>query len=183
MRQGLRFRWALCLVTCALCLEKVSATVLLPADFTTVVAESGLIIHGRVVGVASHLVGPQRSIESVVALAVIQSFKGDAAGTVSFRVPNGQVGRYRRVLVGAPEFNSGDEVIVFLQGRPPSMPSVFGLSQGLYRVTRDAASHPVVMPPRMAAGEGRVVRGDPARAPMPIDVFAREVRSALERSR
>lgn len=183
MRHGFRFRWALCLLTCALCLERVSATVLLPAEFTTVVAESGLIVHGRVVSVESHLVGPQRAIESVVALAVIQSFKGDAAGTVSFRVPNGQVGRYRRVLVGAPEFSSGDEVIVFLQGRPPSMPSVFGLSQGLYRVARDAAARTWVMPPRMAGGEGRVVRGDPARAPIPIDAFAREVRSALERSR
>ena len=183
MHQGLRFCCALCLVTCALCLEKVSATVLLPADFTTAVAESGLIVHGRVVSVESHLVGPQRIIESVVALAVIRSFKGDATGTVAFRVPNGQVGRYRRVLVGAPEFNRGDEVIVFLQGRPPSMPSVFGLSQGLYRVTRDAAARPVVMPPRMAAGEGRMVRGDPARAPMPIDAFAREVHSALEGSR
>jgi hypothetical protein len=183
MRHGLRLRWAVCLVTSALCLEKVSATVLLPADFATVVAESGLIVHGRVVSVESHLVGPQRAIESVVALAVIQSFKGAATGTVSFRVPNGQVGRYRRVLVGAPEFSSGDEVIVFLQGRPPSMPSVFGLNQGLYRVTRDAAGRTLVMPPRMAGGEGRIVRGDPARAPISIDAFARELRSALERSR
>jgi hypothetical protein len=39
------------------------------------------------------------------------------------------------------------------------------------------------MPPRLAAGEGRVVRGDPARAPVPIDAFAREVRSVLERAR
>ena len=183
MPHGLRFVCALCLVICALCLERVSATVLLPADFTTVVAESGLIVYGRVVSVESHLVGPQRAIESIVALAVIQSFKGGATGTVSFRVPNGEVGRYRRVLVGAPEFSSGDEVIVFLQGRPPSMPSVFGLSQGLYRVTRDAAARTVVMPPRLAAGEGRVVRGDPARAPVTIDVFAREVRLVLERAR
>lgn len=183
MRHRLRSNCALSLGIWILCIAGASATVLLPADFTTVVTESGLIVHGRVMRVDSHLVGPQRAIESVVTLAVIRSFKGDAAGTVSFRVPNGQVGRYRRVLVGAPEFAEGDEVVVFLQGRAPAMPSVFGLNQGLYRVTRDAAARTMVMPPRMGAGEGRVVRGDPGRVPVPIDAFAREVRSAMERAR
>ena len=116
-------------------------------------------------------------------LAVIQSFKGDAAGTVSFRVPNGRSGRYRRVLVGAPEFSSGDEVIVFLQGRPPAMPSVFGLSQGLYRVMRDAAARAVVMPPRLAAGDGPRGPWRSGPRPVPIDAFAREVRAVLERAR
>jgi hypothetical protein len=37
----------------------------------------------------------------------------------------------------------------------------------------------------MARGIGaeRVVRGDPVRAPMPVDQFAREVRAVLERAR
>jgi hypothetical protein len=164
-------------------LEGVSATTVLPADFTTVVTESGLIVHGRVLRVESRLVGPQRVIESVVTLGVLQSLKGGAAETVSFRVPNGQVGRYRRVLVGAPEFAEGDEVVVFLEGRPPALPSVFGLNQGVYRVARDAAARVVVMPPRVAASDGRVVRGDPARVPLPIDAFAREVRAALAGAR
>ena len=182
MRDRLRFRAALCLAICAACGQRMSATVVVPADFTTVVTDSGLIVHGRVVAVESHLVGPQRAIESVVSLAVIQTLKGDTRDIVSFRVPTGEVGRYRRVLVGAPEFKSGDEVIVFLQGRAPSLPSVFGLNQGLYRVMRNGA-RAMVMPPRMSAGEGRVVRGDPARVPVPIDAFAREVGSVLERSR
>ena len=183
MRHPLSVRWVLCLVAWSLCLAGASATVILPADFTTVVAGSGVIVHGRVTSVTSHLTGPQRAIESVVTVAVIQSLKGDAGGTVSFRVPNGQVGRYKRVLVGAPEFTAGDEVVVFLQGRPPAMPSVFGLNQGLYRVSRDAAARAMVMPPRMAGSEGRVVRGDPARVAMPIEAFAREVRAAVERAR
>jgi hypothetical protein len=166
-----------------LCVHAASATVVLPADFATVVTESGVIVHGRVVRVDSHLAGPERVIESIVTLAVVRSLKGDAAGTVSFRVPNGQVGRYRRVLVGAPEFIAGDEVVVFLQGRPPAMPSVFGLNQGVYRVARDAAARALVMPPRMAATDGRVVRGDPARVALPIDAFAREVHTVLERAR
>ena len=180
MRHPLKVSCALCLVTWILCLAEASATVILPADFSTVVTESGVIVHGRVIRVESHLSAPERVIESVVTLAVVRSLKGEVAATVAFRVPNGQVGRYRRVLVGAPEFVEGDEVVVFLQGRPPVMPSVFGLNQGVYRVARDAAARAMVMPPRRAATDGRVVRGDPARVALPIDAFAREVRAVLE---
>lgn len=160
----------------------VLATVLLPADFATVVSESGVIVHGRVIEVRSEMTGPRRVIESFITVAVFESLKGAPGARVTFRVPNGQVGRYRRVLVGAPEFEEGDEVVVFLTGRPPAMPTVFGLSQGVYRVTRTAA-RAVVTPPPVAAGSGRIIRGDPARGPVPIDAFAREVRTILERSR
>ena len=47
---------------CIPAVTSVSATVLLPADFTTVVAESVTIVHGRVVDVTSGLTGPRRSI-------------------------------------------------------------------------------------------------------------------------
>jgi hypothetical protein len=177
---------ALCFVTWALCLDVPSATVLLPADFTTVVTESTIAVHGTVVGVQAGLTGPRRSIESIITVSVITALKGTPGARVVFRVPNGQVGRYRRVLVGAPEFEEGDEVVVFLQGRAPAMPSLFGLSQGVYRVIRDSASRPLVTPPPvMARGVAaeRVVRGDPVRTPMPVDQFAREVRSVLERVR
>ena len=177
-------RWILCLVGCALWVDSARATVLMPADFATVVNDAGLIVHGRVMDVRSALTGPQRTIESFVTLAVFESLKGDPGPTVTFRVPNGQVGRYRRILVGAPEFADGDEVVVFLRGRAPAMPSIVGLSQGLYRVSHDAAARPLVMPPVAAGGAGaeRVVRGDPARRPMPLDAFAREVHAVLERS-
>jgi hypothetical protein len=163
-----------------------SAMVLLPADFTTVVSEAGSIVHGRVVDIRSHLVGPQRVIESVVTVHVIESLKGSssAGGTVSFRVPTGQVGRYRRVIVGAPEFAEGEEVVVFLRVRAPAIPTLYGMSQGVYRVRRSGVTSAVVMPaPVMAQGTGveRVVRGDPARVPMPVASFVRQVHAILER--
>ena len=119
-------RFTVCLIACALCVQHLSATVVLPADFATVVSEAGVIVHGRVVDVRSDLTGPRRVIESFVTVAVVESFKGAPGASVTFRVPNGQVGRYRRILVGAPEFARGDEVVVFLAGRPPAMPALFG---------------------------------------------------------
>jgi hypothetical protein len=143
------------------------------------------IVHGRVVEVRSTLGGPRRVIESFVTLAVIESLKGAAGATVTFRVPNGQVGRYRRVVIGAPEFVQGDEVVVFLRGRPPGVPSPFGLSQGVYRIVRDGDARAFVTPPAVSRGIAaeRVVRGDPVRRPMPVAAFAREVLGVLERAR
>jgi hypothetical protein len=180
---------AACILTAVFCIAvaaPASATVLLPADFPTVVNESGVIVHGRVIDVRSALAGPQRTIESYVTVAVIAALKGDPGSTVTFVVPNGVVGRYRRILVGAPEFAQGDEVVLFLRGRAPAMPTLFGLSQGVYRVARNEAARPIVTPPPVLArggGAERVVRGDPARRPLPLDAFAREVHAVMERSR
>jgi hypothetical protein len=181
---AVRLTWLLLPVAFCMTPPSASATVLLPADFTTVVAESVTIVHGRVVDVSSGLTGPRRTIESLVTVQVIESLKGAAAAdtSVTFRVPNGQVGRYRRVLIGAPEFARGDEIVVFLQGRTPAIPTLYGLSQGVYRVVRDARAAPVVIPAPISApgtGAARVVRGDPGRRPMPVDAFVRHVHTIL----
>jgi len=154
----------------------------MPADFPTVVRESGVIVHGRVVDVRSAVTGPSRTIETFVTLAVVESLKGDPGSRVVFHVPNGQVGRYRRIVVGAPEFVEGDEVVVFLRGRPPAIPALFGLSQGVYRVSRDADARAIVTPPPvMVRGNRaeRVARGDPARQPLALEAFAREVEALV----
>jgi hypothetical protein len=98
---------------------------------------SQLIVHGRVVDVRSQMTSGRRSIESIVTVAVIESFKGSAGSEVMFRMPNGEVGRYRHVVVGAPEFTPGQEVVLFLAGQAPALPLPFGLSQGVFRVGRD----------------------------------------------
>lgn len=162
-----------------------SATVYLPADFADMVASSVYIVHGSVVDVRSEAIAERRSIVTYVTLHVTDSLKGTAGESVTFLVPGGQVGRYERVVVGAPQFDRGDEVVLFLSARGPSIPYVFGLSQGVYRVSR-ATGRAVVTPPAvLAAGEdaasGRIVRGDPARRPLPLDEFAREVRARMSK--
>ena len=178
----------MCMLHVAFCIAVASeafATVVLPADFETVVTGAVVVVHGRVIEVRGELTGVRRTIESIITIAVIESLKGDPGATVVFRVPNGQVGRYRRVLIGAPEFERGDEVVLFLRGRPPAMPTLFGLSQGVYRVIRDTGGRALVTPPPLMArglAAERIVRGDPVRTPMPVDQFARAVRAALERT-
>ena len=156
----------------------VFATVLVPADFNEIVSGSQLIVHGRVVDVRSQLVGDRRTIESVVTVSVMQAIKGDPGATVYVRVPGGEVGRYRRFMIGAPSFRSGEEVVLFLSGRPPSIPMPFGLSQGVYRVSSAADGRRLIAPPLI---EGRVVRGDPARQPIEVAAFVQQVRAAMGR--
>jgi len=166
MRRALSAALAFAVVTAA----GASATVLLPADLPTIVAESSLIVHGRVVDVRSAVTAPPHGIETFVTVAVVEALKGSPGRHVTFRLPTGQVGRYRRVVVGAPEFEAGDEVVVFLRGQPPAIPALVGLSQGVYRVARQAGA-PVVM------------QGGPARRPLPLDAVAREIEALVETPR
>jgi len=149
---------------------RASATVLVPADLPTAVAESSLIVHGRVVDVRSAVTAPPRGIETFVTVAVVDALKGSPGRHVTFRLPNGQVGRYRRIVVGAPELEAGEEVVVFLRGQAPAIPTLFGLSQGVYRVARQAGL-PVVM------------RGSPTRQPLPLEAFARAIEAIVEKPR
>jgi hypothetical protein len=164
-----------------------SATVYLPADFAQMVTSSAFVVHGTVVDVRSDTTSDRRGIVTYVTVGVARALKGALGDAITFLVPGGQVGLYERIVVGAPQFDRGDEVVLFLAARGPSIPYVFGLSQGVYRVSR-ANGRALVMPPAILprsseAGDGRIVRGDPARRPMPLDDFAREVRLVAERAR
>ena len=156
---------------------KLGATVLLPAEFTQMVSESQLIVHARVIDVRGELVGNRRAIESLVTVAVLSPLKGVVGGDLVFRVPGGRVGRYRRIFVGAPVFKPGDEVVLFLKSRAPAIAMPFGLSQGVYRVSRTTGA-PMVIPVPPTGAMAGIPRGDSIRKPVALEEFARQVRLA-----
>lgn len=160
-----------------------AATVYVPVDFREMVTSSQAIVHGRIVDVRSEPTRDRMMVVTYVTLDVDEHLKGSFGDHVTFLVPGGLVGRYRRIIVGAPQFERGDEVVVFLSARGPSIPYLFGLSQGVYRVVRQADGGAVVTPPAVRArgvAAERLVRGDPARRPLPLSSFAREVRTIVE---
>ena len=86
------------------------------------------------------------------------------------------------VTVGTPSFTVGDEAVFFLTTRGSDLPAIFGLSQGVFRVSIERASRRrIVTPPVMSRGGGpeAVVRGDPARRPVPLETFGAQVQSVL----
>lgn len=153
------------------------ATVLLPADLGELSRDARAIARGRVVAVDAQWTPDRRTIETVVTLEAETYLKGSLGDTVQFRVPGGSLGRYRNIVVGAPQFAVGQRVIVFLGARGPTVPFVLGLSQGVFRITRTADGQLLVSPPAvLPAVEGPVVRGSLGRRPAPLDAFENEVR-------
>ena len=152
------------------------AMVVVPAEFSEMVAASQTIVHGRVIDVQSYETAGRRTIESLVTVQVVESMKGAPGTTAYFKLPGGQVGRYRRVMVGVPQCSRGDEVVLFLKGNAPAVPMPFGLTQGVYRVTRGATGEATVMP-MVNVGTTRVVRGDPSRRTLDLAAFTNPVRS------
>jgi hypothetical protein len=169
------------LVICAVALlsARVDATTLIPVDVGELTRDAGAIVRGRITGTTVQWTGDRRSIETVVTLATEASLKGSLGAAVQFVVPGGALGRYRRILVGAPEFTVGQHVVVFLGWQGPRVPYLIGLGQGVFRVEADRDRGWLVTPPPSVApatGTIGIVRGDPARRPMALADFEQRIR-------
>ncbi len=168
-----------------LCLSlALHATVIVPIEFRELVATAPVIVHGRVVDVQSRWVDGRRSVETFVTVAAAEYLKGNLGAHVTVRVPGGQIGRYRTVFVGAPEFKEGDEVVLFLKQAGRSDLYIIGLSQGAFRVVPDTRTgRPMVTTPIVMWRGGdqpeRIVRGDVTRKPLAIDAFRDAVRQVM----
>lgn len=163
---------------CALAMSvAVNATVVISADLQELAHDAVAIARGGVIAVNGQWTPDRRGVETIVTLEVFEYLKGGLGDTLQFRVPGGVLGRYRNVVVGAPQFDLGQQVIVFLGARGPSIPYLLGLSQGVYRIERSESGAAMVTPPPIMPGTiGPVVRGSAALIPAPLADFERHVR-------
>jgi len=160
------------------------ANVVVSAGFREIVADADRIVRGQVTDVRAVDV-PGRGIESVLTVAVESVVKGMEARFVYVRIPGGEIGRTRFVMVGAPRFQPGERAVFFLeQGRDAAWRPV-GLSMGVFRLKVDSRTGAAVVPApviaRVTAPVGRVTRGDPRRGSMPVTEFEALVRTVGER--
>jgi hypothetical protein len=172
-----------CLLLCTLTVVPLTtrATVVVPTDLNELVRDSLAIVRGRVVSVQARQ-GAGRQVERLVSVDVITYYKGDLGKSIVFRVPGGTLGRYRTLVIGAPDYANGEEVVLFLNARGPSMPHVLGLFQGTYRVVEDeAAGTRLVVPAGLEATSRtrRVVRGDGSRRPVALSTFEAKLRQLV----
>lgn len=159
-----------------------SATVVLPADFPTIVRGSQVIVYGRVSDVRPTWTPDRRRIESIVTVEAGAYLRGGPGQRVTVRVEGGQIGRYKSITVGAPEFRVGDEAVFFLTSRGPSVSRIFGMSQGVFRVRVEPTGRRLVVPPALMAhghAPAALRRGAPERTSVTLDAFAGQVRQAL----
>lgn len=156
------------------------ATVIAPADLNELAVEAHAIVYARVIDVRAIESADRVRVESFITLEAIGYMKGSLGRTIVFRVPGGTVGAYRTMMIGAPSFQVGEELVLFFSTRPPALPYLVGFSQGVYRVRVDEATGARVVVPPPAVSTGTTValtRG--TRSPMPLDQFAAQVRAIL----
>jgi len=175
------------MVILLLCARELRATVLVPAEFREIVAGSQIIVYGRVADVRPEWSDDRTRIDTIVTVTAGTYLKGGPARSVTFRVPGGQIGRYRNLVVGAPQFQAGEEAVLFLSASGPSIAHVFGLSQGVFRVKVDARTGQRLVVPPVLMSESDVAqlvtRGDPARRQLSLDQFAATVRQTVSTER
>jgi hypothetical protein len=169
-----------------LAVTSLSATLSVPTDLADAIRGASLIVRGRVTATRAFADVANGPVTTAVTVAVSDVIKGAVAGTrgepafVTFRVPGGELGRYRHVTVGAPTFATNDEAFLFLKRAPDGSMWPVGLSAGVYFVRTGAfpgsreVNPPLVM--GYTASVGQVVRGDVRRKPMPAQEFASLVR-------
>jgi hypothetical protein len=154
------------------------ATVLVPVDLNELTVSAHVVVYARVTEVRGVVTDDRRRVESVVIAEAIGYMKGNLGRTILFRVPGGQVGAYRTIMVGAPSFERGDEVVLFLATRGAASPYLVGFSQGVYRVRLDVRTgmRVVVPPPAISTGQTLAIKRG-TRVPMALDAFAAQVRA------
>lgn len=172
-------------VVCLCASAPAGATVVIPADLGELSHDARTIVRGRVASIESRWTEDRRTIESIVTLEVDAYLKGALGQTVQFRVPGGELGRFRTIMVGAPQFSVNERVIVFLGAIGPGIPYVLGFNQGVFRIIRADQDWMVTPPPMLpsAAATVRVARGDLSRRPLPLPAFEQRVRALVGAAR
>jgi hypothetical protein len=147
-----------------------AATTLVPTDVAEMSREARAIALGRVVTMEARWSADRRRIETLVTLQTEAYLKGSLGGSLRFLLPGGELGRFRSIVVGAPQLAVGQDIVVFLGARDPGVPFILGFNQGLFRV---AASNGV----RVVKPAGPALRLEGEQAVMPLEQFARRVRT------
>jgi hypothetical protein len=154
-----------------LCLaSRLDATVLVPIDFSDLVSSAPVIVRGDIVDVRSDWVDGRRAVETFVTMAAREYLKGNLGARVTFRVPGGEIGRYRTIFVGAPLFQPGQDVLLFLQTDGAAYPHVVGLNQGVVRVAIDGSGRRFAVVPPSVTKIDRL---------MPFDAFEDTLRQVV----
>jgi hypothetical protein len=155
--------------------------VLVPAEMSELAREARTIARGRIVAAEARWLQGRRGIETVITLEAESYLKGPLGPIVQFRVPGGQLGAYRQIVIGAPVFAEGQRVVVFLGAQGPRLPWLLGLSQGVYRVSQSAGAWMVHASPAPGATARAGARGVTAgaairREPIALAAFEEQVR-------
>ena len=143
--------------------------------------KSTAVVRGRVTDTYMALTGP--TVYTHYHLAVSETWKGTAAGTVDVALPGGTASGIQQSYPGVPQLAIGTEYVVYLWTSPGGVTMPTGFSQGIFTVTGTATSAMTLT--RSASSElmldasGHPVHDHPVS--MPISDMKSAVASALSK--
>jgi len=111
-----------------------AATVRGPGDVESLTASADAVVHARVLRMSSAWASGGRQIFTTVVLKALEIWKGEPGAEVTVVVPGGDVGDISQTVQGVAEFQDGEEVVVFLQRRGPSVFAVERLALGKFSI-------------------------------------------------
>jgi hypothetical protein len=115
----------------------VDATTLLKKNLDDLVREADAIVVGTVSEIQAQS-DAGGGIHSFVTLANLQVIHGDYQDdSLTLRFEGGRVGQDVRFIIGSPQFQPHDRVLVFIQGNGQYLVPVVGWTQGVFRLTFD----------------------------------------------
>ena len=122
------------------CLCTVSqATTVLRLELPQLVKQSDSIVQGHVEDVTVQWDSTRNMAYTYVSIAVDDPMKGERRRNLVIRQVGGKVGALTVGVSGMPQFEKGEQVIVFLKTQPDGTFIVLGLNQGKYQITDDFA--------------------------------------------
>jgi hypothetical protein len=157
------------------------AAIAAAASFDEKVDNAAAIILGKVVRTESKFDPSGRWIVTYSTFAVEKSFKGDAAPQLTLVTPGGSVGGVHQSSVGVPEFQQGDEQVVFVKNTRLG-PTVLYFDQGTYDVRTDARGERVIAPVPtnlVTVDTQRGMAAAPADVPRTVRQFEDAVRDSM----
>lgn len=119
------------------------ASVLLHLSMAEMTEQSSAILLGRCVEVKS--AWDEGSIVTHNVFEVREYYKGNLGLRLTITEPGGQVENMVAEYPGVPQFQVGEEAVLFVWTSPRGRHTVIGLTQGKFRVRRDSKTGEVVL--------------------------------------
>jgi len=159
--------------------ELVNATQLVSMTPRQMGEQAQLVVAGKVSGEQSFWNEKRTKIFTRIDVAVDASYKGGTPVSVSLLQLGGTVDGVRTTVDGAVQWRVGEEVLLFLEPYTKGTYQVTGLSQGKFRIERDATtgaafvSRPALEGVKLVSAQGSALRGA-AIEKIPIERFIAE---------
>lgn len=184
----MKIKYLLPIIVISAVASRASATTVIPPTFQQLVQQAEVIFQGTVTNVRSTWEGEggQRHISSYVTFQVQDSLKGTPGATYTIKMLGGTVGEDSFVITDAPQFQVGDNDVLFVENNGQQFVPLVGIMYGRFQVQHDVQTArdivlsneggPVQNVAMLGRAEGSEVSAGPT---MALDDFKAAIKTEL----